>query len=445
MRKIGRRHKVAMALVVLILFAAGLGINWLTNLAGMVISLPIAGFLALVILRRALLTAGAIVLSEKKDLPKIKRFPKVTVFIPAHNEAGVLAACLESVANIDFPPDRMEVVVIDDASEDDTAKIAESFREKFRNFDLVIRPPGIGGKGKPAALNDALIRHQDQDLCYFLDADTTVQPDVLKRASAHLESYKIGAVTGTLDPRNPYDSPASFYTAVEAWTHQLATLAPASKMGLNCAVLGSNWAIRRKLLDAYGLHSGELLEDTDISVAMNADGFKILFDEKMIAQMEVPANVKEYFWQHVGWARGFSHIGQKRAAGICHDAGTFFQKIDRMVYSAGYTDRPALLAFFIMILVNYWYPVFFAPWKLGLAALIVPVFQMIGGMYRARRPVSDFLKLPWMVPMFLVDIAAALTAFAYDALSIPTKWYKTGRRDDSESGKFMDKPGVLDE
>lgn len=444
MAKIGSRHPVLFALFAIVIVATGLGIDWVTRAAALAVSIPIALYLTFVVLRRVLLTAGSFFLPSRKDPPELQNFPKITIFIPAHNEATVLAACLKSVSRIDYPSKKLEVVVIDDASTDGTSEVAESFREKLDNFHLLKRPPGIGGIGKPAALNDALARYRNQNLCYFLDADTTASSEVLKRAAAHLASYKVGAVTGTLEPRNPYDSMASFYTAVESWTHQLTTLSPASKMGFTCAVLGSNWAIRRKLLDAYGLKSDALLEDTELSVAMNSDGFSILFDKKMTARIEVPPNVKEYFRQHIGWARGFSHIARKRASGFAHDAGNIFQKIDRAIYSAGYLDRPLILLFFLMILVNCWYPVFFAPWKLGSAALIVPGLQLIGGMVKARRPVSDFLRLPCMIPMFMVDIAAAVTAIGLDAFSIRTKWYKTGRRKDSGSGKFMDNSGDTD-
>lgn len=410
----------------------------------MIISFLFSVLLVLIIIRRLYLTVGALWLPEPSDLPLPKVLPKVAVFIPAHNESKVIADCLDAIAHVDYPPALLDVFLIDDASTDTTAKVAKAFLKKIPGLKILSRDNKTGAKGKPAALNFALSKYKDQDICFFLDADSVVDPSAIKRAAANLANNKYGAVTGRLEPINPYDSVPSFYTAVESWTHQLTTLSPGSKMGLPCPVLGSNWAIKRRVLDKFGLGHDQLLEDTNLSVKMNARGHKILFDGKMKAFYEVPVGFGEYFKQHVGWGRGFSRIGRNNFGTILFGKGSFFEKLDLLIYSWGYLDRPILAAMILMAIINVWHPVFLAPVLLIIGALVMPFVQMQAALYLAKRNGVDHLRSLWGAPMFLVDLTAAVYAFYLDLSGGPARWYKTARRLDEKPGLYMQHPGDQD-
>ena len=407
-------------------------------------SIPVCILLVLVSIRRLVLFCATLVFGPPDAPLGFGRLPKVTVFIPAHNEQAVLGDCLESLAGVEYPELLLEVVVIDDASTDETAQIAQQFIGRVPGLKVMHRSAQMGGRGKPAALIAALEEFSDQQVCYFLDADTTVEKDVLLRAAGWLSDPQVGAVTGRLEPKNPTDSPAAYYTAVEAWTHQLGTLWPASNANLTCAVLGSNWAIGRNLLDRYGLGAGELLEDTDLSVALAAGGHRIVFDERMVAHYEVPSTLGEYFRQHVGWARGFARIGARRSRQIIAGAGNVFVKIDRLIYSWGYFDRPLLVLFVAMVLANFYRPMFVAPLWLLAVVVTLPVLQALAGLSKAGRPLGEHWRLIFVPPMFVVDVAAALTAFGALLFSRPQRWYKTGRRNDAKPGTYM-KPNERDD
>lgn len=404
-------------------------------------SLLVCAILVLISVRRLYLTAGTLFISSPSLKPEPANWPRITVFIPAHNERAVIARCLSAVAVADYPPEKLEVVVIDDASYDDTGEIASGFADRISGLKILRQGAKQGGIGKPAALVFALDRFNEQDICYFLDADAQIEPDVFKRAAAALSNQKTSAVTGRLEPINPRDSIASFYTAVESWTHQLATLLPASNMNLTCAVLGSNWATRREVLDRYGLDRGHLLEDTNISVAINNDGGKILFDPDMRAGFEVPPTLGEYFRQHVGWNRGFSRIGGRTTLRTITGAGNLMQKFDRLIYSWGYLDRPLIIFLIVMIAVNQWHGLFIAPIWLAIVSLLMPVVQMLAGLIKAKRPLADYLRLPLTLLMFPADICAAITGMLLEFTGAKSRWYKTARTGDESGGKYMNGPG----
>lgn len=411
---------------------------------GMIVSGAACVILLLFAFRRLVLTAKAVTMSASGDRAEPDPLPFVTVFVPAHNEQAVIAANLDALAKSSYPQDLFEVVVIDDACSDDTGSIAQTFSDRFTGFHLLCRDAATGGKGKPAALNAALEKWPNQDICYFLDADSTVHPDALMQAAISLANPDVDAVTGRLEPKNPYDSAPSFYTAVEAWVHQLCTLLPASRMGLTCAVLGSNWAIRRKTLDRFGLDESALLEDTDLSVAVNAAGGAIEFNPKMVAGYEVPPNLSEYVKQHLGWARGFARIGKKRSQSLVTGSGGIIKKIDGLIYSWGYLDRPVFLIYLIMLGGNTRYELFVAPAWIAAVVLWLPVLQMLVALKRARRPMGDYFRLVGVVPMYAVDLLVSAVAIATAFGRRAPLWYKTARRDDSSSGKYMKQSGKND-
>jgi len=398
--------------------------------SGLLVSAAIAFLLLVVTFRRLFLTAGSFWARDIQPPPPPEDWPKITIFIPAFNEESVIEKCLDAIDHLDYPYDKLETVLINDGGSDDTEKIAREYMGKIQGFKILSRSSDIGGKGKPAALLHALSKYTDQEICFFVDADTTITPSVAKRAAAYLIYENVGAVTGRLEPRNPYDSVASFYSALESWTHQLTTLWPASRMGLTCAALGTNWAIRRDTLDGYGFGKDQLLEDIDISVAMNADGLEIIYDPDMVAQIEAPPNLKTYTRQHIGWARGFSVIGRNRTKNIIFGIGGIGKKIDRLIYTWGYFDRPLLFAYLLMIAANNFNPVFFATGWVLLPYFAAPLIQMTAAMHHAKRARADYFRLAWVPFMFLVDVAATVSAFLSDFLSRPALWYKTERRRD---------------
>ncbi|MFM7334139.1 MAG: glycosyltransferase, partial [Tabrizicola sp.] len=77
------------------------------------------------------------------------------MIVPAHNEERVIHGCLDSLTRVDYPPDRYEVIVINDRSRDGTGAIADDFAARFP-FVRVIHRPNDAAPGKPAALLDAI-------------------------------------------------------------------------------------------------------------------------------------------------------------------------------------------------------------------------------------------------------------------------------------------------
>ena len=119
--------------------------------------------------------------------------PKVSILIPVHNEEKTVVDKLRNIKSVAYPKENIEIIVTDDASNDDTLQRVKSFVEL--NPDLNIRIVGQNVRaGKSAALNKALLSSTN-DVIIVSDADTQWPEEMLQKTLPYLADSKIGAVT----------------------------------------------------------------------------------------------------------------------------------------------------------------------------------------------------------------------------------------------------------
>ena len=99
-------------------------------------------------------------------------FPGVSILIPAHNEAVVIARTLEAMCGLDYPADKLEIIVINDGSSDETGSIVRAAAARDPRVICFDVPEGEGGQGKSRALNLG-IRQASHEYIAVYDADNT--------------------------------------------------------------------------------------------------------------------------------------------------------------------------------------------------------------------------------------------------------------------------------
>jgi cellulose synthase/poly-beta-1,6-N-acetylglucosamine synthase-like glycosyltransferase len=116
--------------------------------------------------------------------------PGVTVVISARNEEKHLRAKIENTLALDYPPERLEILVISDASTDGTAAVVRAFTDpRVRLHELKER----GGKAQAQNVSAGLARHE---VLFFTDATTMHPPEALRRLVRGLSDPSVGCVTG---------------------------------------------------------------------------------------------------------------------------------------------------------------------------------------------------------------------------------------------------------
>jgi cellulose synthase/poly-beta-1,6-N-acetylglucosamine synthase-like glycosyltransferase/peptidoglycan/xylan/chitin deacetylase (PgdA/CDA1 family) len=218
----------------------------------------------------------------------------VSVLVPAYNEAKCIENTVRSLMAGDHP---IEVIVIDDGSSDGTARIVE-------DLDL----PGVRvvrqlNAGKPAALNRG-VANARYDLVVMMDGDTVFEPSTVRELVQPFADPRVGAVAGNAKVGNKD-------TLIGAWQHIEYV------MGFNLdrrmydvlqcmpTIPGAVGAFRRTALERVGGMSDDTLaEDTDITMAIHRDGWKVVYAENARAWTEAPESVQQLWSQRYRWSYG---------------------------------------------------------------------------------------------------------------------------------------------
>ncbi len=243
---------------------------------------------------------GLLALIEKlrpapADHPEYK--PQVTVMVPAYNEEAAIVQTVSSALACDYP--KLEVLVIDDGSKDRTAELVLANFGHDSRVRLIQQP----NRGKPAALNHGLAEATG-DVIVSIDGDTIVDPEAIPRLVRHFADPKVAAVAGNVKVMNR-NRWLTRWQALEYITSQ--NLEKRAFDLLNCipVVPGAVGAWRTSVLREKGGFSGDTVaEDTDLTLTIRRDGWKILYDEDAIGRTEVPETVETLIRQRFRWTFG---------------------------------------------------------------------------------------------------------------------------------------------
>jgi biofilm PGA synthesis N-glycosyltransferase PgaC len=227
--------------------------------------------------------------------------PLVSVLIPAYCEGRVIRRTLEGVLAIDYP--QMEVVVIDDASTDNT--IAEVLPLVHAGKVRLIRKQV--NEGKAMALNDA-IPCLKGELVFIMDADAFPDPMILRAMVPHFRSARVAAVTGNPKVANR----ESFLTKLQIieFTSIVSLLRRAQRIwGRILTMSGVVGMFRRSAMIDVGLYSPEMAtEDIDISWKLQKGFYDIRYESRAVVWMQVPTSFARLWRQRVRWAKGLAQI-----------------------------------------------------------------------------------------------------------------------------------------
>lgn len=199
--------------------------------------------------------------------------PAITMLIPAHNEAVVIAAKLENAVGLDYPRGKLQIRVLSDGSVDGTDAIVETFGDRGVELQR-IDPRG----GKPNAVNLGVPQARGEILV-MSDANTMLAGDALRRLVRHFADPDVGAVTG--DVRLLSDTVS--YGAGEGLFYRLERFLQVgeAKLWTAIGVDGGMYALRRNL---YVPNRPDTLVD-DFVIAMNVAkaGARVVYDPEAIA------------------------------------------------------------------------------------------------------------------------------------------------------------------
>lgn len=238
-------------------------------------------------------------------------YPMVSIMVPAHNESIVIRKTVMALLNFDYPKDRYEIIVINDNSTDDSAEVLKDIQEKHSTRKMIVINTDnvMGGKGKSNALNIALSVASGSVIAIY-DADNTPAPDALKILVENLMAdEKLGAVIGKFRTRNRNASLLTRFVNIETLAYQCMNQAGRYFFFKLCTIPGTNYVIRRSIIDAMGgWDTKALSEDTEISFRLYRMGYYIKFMPLAVTWEQEPQKLKQWFKQRTRWAKGNVYV-----------------------------------------------------------------------------------------------------------------------------------------
>ena len=234
---------------------------------------------------------------EKMDQdPKPKRYPLVSIIIPAHNEEKTIKKSIISCLALNYP--KKEIIVVNDGSTDKTAEVCKPFVEK-KLIRLINKPNG----GKGSALNVG-IKKAKGELVACLDADSFFRRDALKHMAGYFENPNVAAVTSSMKIKNP-----KTWVQKIQWVEYLFAIYLRKLMSyLNCLyVVPGPGSMYRKdvLLKLGGFDENNLTEDMEIAFRMQKNKYKIENSINAVVDTIGPASLRSLIKQRIRWYAGF--------------------------------------------------------------------------------------------------------------------------------------------
>ncbi|MEU7606866.1 bifunctional polysaccharide deacetylase/glycosyltransferase family 2 protein [Streptomyces sp. NPDC041003] len=374
----------------------------------------------------SLLRAVAVFVAARRHV-RMRRKPwgapvtePVSVIVPAYNESAGIEAAVRSLVASDH---QLEVIVVDDGSTDGTADIVEA-----------LRLPGVRvirqqNAGKPAALNTG-IAAASCNLLVMVDGDTVFEPDAVRMLVQPFAQRRVGAVSGNAKVVNRGG-------LLGRWQHieyvvgfnldrRLFDLAECMP-----TVPGAVGAFRREaLLRVGGVSDTTLAEDTDLTMALCRDGWRVVYEERAKAWTEAPASLGALWKQRYRWCYGTLQAMWKHRGALAQrgQAGKLGRR--GLVYLLMFQVLLPLLAPVVDVFAVYGL-VFLDPLRiLGLWTAFL-LLQVLMGLYAFRldgeRP-GPLWSLPlqqfvYRQLMYLVVIQSVFTAVAGSRL----RWQRMER------------------
>ena len=249
---------------------------------------------------------------RESSKPTPEHWPGVSILVPAHNEEIVIGGTIESMLHLDYPPDRLEVIVVDDSSTDRTRQIVEHLMATDRRVKLVAIPQGSGGQGKSHALNVGL-RYAAHELIAVYDADNSPEAHSLRYlVSELLADPRLAGVVGKVRTLNPTTNFLTRCISIEFVSFQWIVQAGRWFLLRLASLPGTNYVVRRRALErGGGWDPRAIADDAELTVRLSQEGYHIKYVPDAVTWEPEPQDWGVWLRQRLRWARGGTYVVRK--------------------------------------------------------------------------------------------------------------------------------------
>ncbi len=367
-------------------------------------------------------------------------WPRVSILVPAHNEEAVIGRTIDALARLIYPKDRIEIIVVDDASTDGTGDILRGKCRVYPQLRIVTTDRENGGKGKSRALNTGLESCGGEYVVVY-DADNTPERRaVLRLVNAITKDEGLGAVVGKFRTRNRNASWLTRFVNIETLSFQWLMQASRCHFFGLTTIPGTNYIIRRSLLQRLGgWNDRALTEDTELTVRIYDSGCRISWLPHSVTWEQEPETLRVWLKQRTRWAQGnmwmvayyLARLQKLRDMRIVADILYFCLVYFVFFVAAVLSDLIFVLGALGLVKVTLSGP-FLPIWFLAYVLFVAETYMSLS-LERGEGTAGNFLITCVMYftycQLWLIVIFLALWKSARDGVSgkKEPRWYKTER------------------
>jgi len=365
--------------------------------------------------------------SEKPALSRSEEDqPSVSFIVPVRDGCAVIGRLLQALLRLDYPSDKVDIVLVAGCSSDNTVEICREYAERYPSRIKLIRQ--LVSEGKPSALNQGL-EHVKGEIVAVFDSDSVPSADLLRKAVRYFADSSVAAVQGR---NSAINVDQNLLTRIISYEEAIAFqihLQGRESLHRFVPLTGSCCLIRKSVIESVnGWDDESLSEDLEMSVRLFHSGYRIIYAPDVWSYQENPSNVAQLASQRLRWFRGGMEVGLKY--------GKFMSKLDTKnadieltligpfvfpicflgiaiaVCTSLFSIQTDLLSQLVLLLATF------------LTATFLLIMSIVLVHVDGQRRIAKLLWLPFLYAYWIFESFIATYALFQIVLRRPRKWAK---------------------
>ncbi|HTC92423.1 MAG TPA: glycosyltransferase family 2 protein [Terriglobales bacterium] len=229
-------------------------------------------------------------LLHRRVRPQPGYTPNISILIAACNEEANIHQKLKQTLALDYPAEKMEVLVLSDGSEDRTDEIVQQFGDSRVRL---IRIPQR--QGKTNAQNHG-VRYAQGEVLVFSDATTVYHPQALRYLTANYEDEKVGAVSGRYQYFDSEQASPTGLGTIVFWNYENNIKVQQSRISTLTGCCGCIYSVRKS---SYTELASDVISDLVQPLWVIRKGYRVVFEDRALAYEQTTESTSEEFFMRV--------------------------------------------------------------------------------------------------------------------------------------------------
>lgn len=239
--------------------------------------------------------------------------PFISILIAARNEEKNIISCLKSLELLDYPKNKLEIIIGNDQSTDRTAELVAEFSKNKNYFKTIEITENLGNAKAKANVLAHLFNESIGQILFVTDADIQVKPTWVKSILPYFNNSNVGIVSGTTVVNG-----TTLFGKMQSidWLYFSGLLTAFENLGLKSTAVGNNMALTKKAYDATGGYpqfNFSVTEDLALFTEITKKGFKAinLLESNNLNFSKPQVSYKAFLHQRKRWLIGAQDLNLK--------------------------------------------------------------------------------------------------------------------------------------